>query len=150
MLDPISVISGGISIVQGLWQFLSFVRGVAGADIISAYFKWDGTRLEGSERIVVDKQEDGSDPHSWWFSVREESDYVYVRYPVVESCAHELVGQVTGEANPDARYWRWVAPMPQGVIAGSQRPNLAVNFIVVGYRPKALVEHFSSTHRKHR
>lgn len=149
MLDPISVISGGISIVKDLWQFLSFARDVAGADVISAYFKWDGTRLEGSERIIVEKHEDESDPNSWWFSVQDESEYVYVRYPVVQSCAYELVGQVPGGAHPDARYWRWVPPVPPGAIAGPNRQNLAVNFIVVGYRPKALVQYFSSSHGKH-
>jgi hypothetical protein len=145
MTDPVAVMSGALSVARGLWQFLGFVRGVAGSDVISAYFSWDGTRLEGSEMIVVEKHQDANDPASWWFSVRDELDYVYVRYPVVESCAHELVGQEPGQPNPDARFWRWVAPVPPGAIAGPRRLNLAVNFIVVGYRPKALVRHFSST-----
>ena len=144
MPDPISVISGGVSIVQGLWQFLGFVRTVTGADVISAYFNWDGTRLEGNEQVVVEKDPDADD-HSWWFHVRDDLDYVYLRFPVVDSCAHELVGTLSGQSNPDARYWRWVAPVPPGAIAGGRRPNLAVNFVVVGYRPKALVSYFSST-----
>ncbi len=81
----------------------------------------------------------------WWFSVKENPEYVFLRMPIIESCAHELVGRLKEEKNPDSRYWRWVAPVPPGAIVGGDHPNLKANFIVVGYRPKALIKHFSST-----
>ncbi len=142
MPDPFSMSSGAISTVQGIWQFLSFIRTVTDSGVIAAYFGWDGTHLEGSEKIVVEKINDTSNSDQWWYFVKEELDYVYVRYPVVESCAHELVGQEVGHSNPNARFWRWVAPVEPGAIVGGNRPNLEVNFVVVGYRPKALVAHF--------
>ena len=147
MTDPISIVSGGFSIAQGLMQLLGYIRGVAGANVISAYFKWDGTRIEGSEKVMVEKHIDRAEGDEvWWYSVTDVPDYVFIRMPTIESCAHELVGLVSGEKNPDAGYWRWVAQRPQGVIAGGKaQPNLKVDFVVVGYRPKALIKHFSST-----
>lgn len=146
MTDPISAISGGVGIAQGLLQFLGYVRGVAGSGVISAYFQCDGTRLHGSEKIVVEKHPAPDGDHVWWFSVKDESAYVFIRMPIIDSCAHELVGLVSGEKNPDSRYWRWVAQERQGVIVGGQHtpPNLKVDFIVVGYRPKALIKHFTT------
>lgn len=145
--DPISAISGGVSIAQGLMQFVGYVRGIAGSNVISGYFKWDGTRIEGSDKIEVERHPSGNDEAVWWFSVKELSGYVFLRMPLIESCTHELVGLVEGEKNPDARYWRWVAQERQGVIVGGQKqpPNLKVEFVVIGYRPKALIKHFSET-----
>jgi hypothetical protein len=145
--DPISVVSGGVGIAQGLMQFLGYLRGIAGSNIISAHFNWDGTRNEGSDKIEVEKHPSKEGDGIWWFSVKEQADYVFIRMPVIESCAHELVGLVAGENNPDARYWRWVAQERQGVIVGGQNQpaNLKVDFIVIGYRPKALIKHFSGT-----
>ena len=82
----------------------------------------------------------------WWFSVKDLADYTFVRLPVIESCTHELVGCVGGDKNPDPRYWRWVAQERQGVIVGGQSspPNVKVDFMVVGYRPKALIKHFTT------
>ena len=147
MTDPLSVVVGGLAIGQGALQFLSYVRSVAGTKVISAYFKWDGTRLEGSDKIEIDKHSDQPDATVWWYSVKPQKDYVFVRIPVVESGTHELLGQVNDEPNPDYRYWQWVPQGPQGVIAdgGTQPVNVKVGFIVVGYRPKALIKHFSSS-----
>lgn len=82
----------------------------------------------------------------WWFSVKNVPDYVFVRIPLVESCAHELVGLVPGEKQPDALYWRWIAPVVPGRIygGGQEPPNLKVDFMVFGYKPKALIKYFST------
>jgi hypothetical protein len=75
--------------------------------------------------------------------VKPTEDYVFVREPVTPSCAHELVGTVVGEAQPDSRFWRWIAPvLPGRIYGGSDPPNLKVDFLVFGYRPKALLKHF--------
>jgi hypothetical protein len=142
MPDPISFASGGVQIAQGLAQFVSFLRGVMGADVISAYFSAEGTRLFGSERIsvTVHNEEEGI----WWCSVDELDEYIFLRMPVIESCAHELVGTVAGEKNADARYWRWVPPSPPGAVVGGKWLNVKVDFIVVGYRPRALIRQFTS------
>lgn len=146
MIEPISAVSGGLSILQGVIQFAGYVRNIADTGVISAYFQWDGTRAEGNEKIFVERHPSDSSDAVWWFSVTEVPEYTFIRMPVIESCAHELVGQVSGEENPNARYWRWVAPVKQGTIRDGKYdpPNLKVDFIVVGYRPKALIKHFTS------
>jgi len=145
MIDPISAVSGSFGIALTLVDFFGYVRRVRGADVVSAYFKWDGTRLEGSDRITVEKHPNADNDAVWWFAVKDQPGYVFVRMPVIESCAYELVGMIQGEKNPDSQYWRWVAPQRPGVIVGGQEepPNVKVDFIVVGYRPQALIKHFS-------
>lgn len=139
MPDPFSVFSGA----RDLWSFLSFLRGVAGAHVIAAQFKWDGTRVDGSEKIKINKHREQEFPDRFWYEVEGLDDYTFIRFPVVESCAQELVGMVKGQKNPDARYWRWVAPVPPGAIVSGEHPNLMVDFVVVGYRPKALLKYFT-------
>jgi hypothetical protein len=139
MADPLAI-SGS---VRDLWQFLTFLRGVAGADVIAGQFKWDTTRVEGSSKINIRTHREEEHPNRFWYEVEPIEDYTFLRFPVVESSAHELVGTIKGQSNPDARYWRWVAPVPPGAIAGGERPNLMVDFVVVGYRPKALLRYFS-------
>ena len=139
MIDPTSVV--GLS--KDLWQFLVFLRGVAGANTVAAHFRWDGTRVEGSDRIVVKKHLEEEHPSRFWFEVEAVDDYTFVRFPVVQNGAHELIGAVKGQPNPDARYWRWVAPVPPGAIVGGEHPNVMVDFVVVGYRPKALIAYFT-------
>ena len=146
MIEAISAVSGGLSILQAAIQFAGIVRNIAGAGMISAYFQWDGTRVEGDEAISVERHpSDGSDA-VWWFSVKEVPEYTFIRMSVIESCAYELVGCVAGEENPDVRYWRWVAPEKPGIIRDGkyEPPNLKVDFVVVGYQPKALIKHFTS------
>src|SRR2546426_4143770 len=144
MTDPLSI-TGAIGAAGDVWHFLTFLRGVAGTNIIAAHFKWDATRIEGSEKIVVHKHRNEDKPAVFWYEVEAFDDYTFLRFPVVESCAYELVGQVQGQTNPDARYWRWVAPVRQGVIVGGDEPpNLMVDFVIVGYRPKALIKYFTA------
>ena len=139
MVDPSSV----VGTAKDLWQFLAFVRSVAGADVVAAHFKWDGTMVEGSNKIAIRKHYEEEHPDRFWLEVEAFEDYTFVRFPVVQNGAHELIGMVKGQTNPDARYWRWVAPVPPGAIVGGERPNLMVDFVVVGYRPKALIKYFT-------
>lgn len=146
MPDPISLITGGISITQGVLQGLDFIKGIAGSNIISGYFRHDGTRIEGTKKVEILIHPSEENPSVWWYQVKPLEDYAFMRVPVVGSGVHELLGLVKGEDNPDADYWRWIATTRPGVIVGGQKdtPNAKVDFVVIGYRPKAIVKHFSS------
>jgi hypothetical protein len=141
MTDP-SSLATGVGLVKSAWALLEYVRATVGAEVIAAYFKYDGTRIAGSEKIEIEYHPTESKPQIWWYSVKSIADYVFVREPVNPSCAHELIGQVAGEPVPDSRFWRWVAPVLPGRIYDGEAPNLKVDFMVFGYRPKALLKHF--------
>jgi len=49
---------------------------VAGAEVISGYFRADGTRI---------------------YSVKPIEDYVFLREPTNPSCAYQIVGMIAGE-----------------------------------------------------
>ena len=146
MGELISSISSGISIASGIWQSLGYIRGIAGAQTISALFRYDGTRIHGSEKVVIDRLYDQQRSDLWWYSVRPVADYVFVRVPIAQSGIDERIGQIEGEQLPDTLYWRWVAKPKSGVIVDGREepPNVKTDFIVVGYKPKAVIEHFSS------
>jgi hypothetical protein len=143
MVDP-STISASIDLGKGGWPLLEQLRSVVGADIISAYFKHDGTRIEGSTKIEIELNPLLNNPTVWFYSVKPIEDYVFVREPVTPSCAHELVGTIVGEDQPNSCFWRWIAPVLPGRIYGgsTEPPNLKVDFLVFGYRPRALLKHF--------
>lgn len=150
MSDKLQLVTLAASAGRTGWQALEFIRGLAGADAISTYFSWDGTRLDGDSRIEVRRRPGEANPDLyWWFEVLPVTDYVFTRH-AVNDVAIELVGILTGKSvehsAPDARYWCWVAPRPPGQIenVGTRQPNLRVEFIVVGYKPRALLRHFSS------
>lgn len=43
-----------------------------------------------------------------------------------------------GEKQPDSRCWRWIAPvLPGSLYGGDDPPDLKVDFLVFGYRPRA-------------
>ena len=145
MIDPISATSGGVAITQGILHFLGYIKGIASSDVISAYFSWDGTRVEGDDKIEVEKHKDEDCHDTWWYAVKPLPDYTFVRIPVTASGIQELLGRVSGESNPDSSYWRWVALPEPGVIVGGNYtpPNAKVDFMVIGYKPKAVIKHFS-------
>lgn len=145
MADPISTVSGGISVAQGIFNFLGYIKGIANSDVISAYFNRDGTRTQGSEKIEIERHTDEKSSEVWWYSVKPLTDYTFVRIPVVASGIQEMLGRISGESNPDSRYWRWVAlPKPNVIIGGNYTPpNAKVDFIIVGYKAKAIIKHFS-------
>jgi hypothetical protein len=138
----IQTIGAGVGIGQSLFQLLGFAKGVAGSDMIAAYFSWDGTRLHGSDLVEVVRLPDER-PNVWWFTVKDVRDYVFARF-AVGGTAEEFIGKVKGEENADARFWRWLAPSRSGTIIGEVGVNLKIEFVVVGYKPKALVDHFAA------
>lgn len=145
-MDPISAISGGIAIGHGIYQYLGYIRNVASSDVISAYFNSNGERTAGSDKIEIEKHSQGENATTWWYSVKKQPEYTFVRIPVISSGIQELIGTVVGENNADARIWRWVdLPAPNVIVGGNYiPPNAKVDFIVVGYKPNALIKHFSS------
>ena len=70
---------------------------------------------------------------------------MFVRFPVVPSATHELIAKKSDEKVSDAKYWRWVPPVKPGVIVGGNSAfnNVKMDFLVFGYRLKALISHFS-------
>lgn len=142
MMD-IGIILTAISLGKDALQLLSFVRGLVGSDVISAYFDCDGNLIEGNKKIEVEKMKDEKYKDVWWFKVKNFEDYVFVRIPVVNSCLQEIPGQYLGE-NPDSTIWRWIPFIEQRAVLGiDHAPNIKVYFVVVGYKPKAIVKYFS-------
>ncbi len=111
--------------------------------IISALFRWDGTRVEGDERIEIDvhRAEDGT----WHYSVKEVPEYVFIRIPVNAGGVLEKAGTVSGEKSADTRYFRYI-PVPDGRIYGGTIQNVKVDFMVFGYRPKDLLHIRETVH----
>ena len=72
-MTDISVISGGIQVAKSGWAFLEYLRSVAGADVISAYFRYDGTRVEGSTKVEVELHAVEGQSSVWWFSVKHSA-----------------------------------------------------------------------------
>ena len=142
MFDPGSIATG-IGLGKNILQFADWLKAKTSSPVISAYFDAHGNRIEGSDKIEVDKHSTQS-PAEWWFSVKPFEDYVFVRFPVIESGIYEVIGKEQGKENPDSRYWRYLAEPLRGKIYGAAaEPNAEVQFIVIGYRPKAIVKHFS-------
>jgi len=143
-MPEISTITAGVGLAQATYKSFQFLKEVAGSDVISAYFWHHGERIEGSEKIEIEIHKDASNEAIWWYSVKPVDDYVFVRIPIIESCTHELVGTIAGEPNPNAMYWRWIAPVLPGRLYGGADPsNIKVDFLVFGYKPKALLKHFA-------
>jgi hypothetical protein len=146
-MPDISTIADGFALGKSVFDLLRYVKSTAGADVVSGYFSHDGTRLVGSELIEIEREWPDKEKASnvFFFRVGPIADYVFLRYPVVESCAHELVGTGSVEDQPTAEYWRWIAPvLPGRIYGGGDPPNLKVPFLVFGYKPKALILQFST------
>ena len=136
-------IFSAIGLVKSAYETLNFIRGITGTDVISALFRHDRTNVEGSKDIIVNLHPDSKNKAIWFYSVEPIDDYIFIRTPLIESCALEIIGQEEGKSQPDARYWRWVATGLPGRIYGGDSVNLKVDFIIYGYKPKALIKHFS-------
>ncbi len=146
-LDDISLVTSTVSLVQQAYSFGKFLKEISGTDVISAHFDWDGQRISGDDKIEIERHFIGAKEAIWFFSVKEIPGYTFVRAPVIQSATVELIGTKIDDKNPDARFWRWIAPRLPGVIYGGQDepPNLKVEFIVVGYRTDALIKHLAAT-----
>jgi hypothetical protein len=145
-LDDIGLVGTGVSLVQQVYALGKFLKGVADTNVIAAHFDWDGTKITGDESLRVEQHHMNDEKSIWLFSVDDKPDYTFVRAPVIESAAIELIGTIEGENNPDAKIWRWIAPRTPGVIYGGQHEpvNLKVEFIIVGYRSAALIKNLAA------
>lgn len=106
--------------------------------ILSALFDWDGTRLEGSEKIVVRFSEHPL--HRWHYSIEPIEGYEFIRLPVSANAVIESLGCLEGETNKDADYF-WYIQVPQG---GHDKyedtgRNVRVRFMVFAYKKADLL-----------
>ena len=137
-------IGEGMAVGKGVFQFLSFLKGIVGVGIISSYFRFDGTRVEGSSKINVELIK-SEDKKIFWLNVSPIDSYVFVRFAINDGGCEELIGTEKGEVYPNPNYWRWVEAARSGTIVGGnyQPPNAKVDFVIVGYKPKAITKHLS-------
>lgn len=103
----------------------------------SALFRWDGTKIEGDNEIQIVLSSDPNNSKIWFYKVKDINPYVFVYMPVIPSL-FIAYGVASGEKNPDAKFFRFVAsPMSKFTSGGEE--NVKVDFIVVGYKPKDLL-----------
>ena len=138
-------LSGTVKVLQAIAE----IKKLTGSKPITSLFEWNGSevkRLHGSDQVQIETHPQEEATGVTWFSVKEKDDYTFLRFPVIESSTQELVGTVSGEESPDTRYWRWVARPREGVIVGGNYdpPNLKMQFVVIGYQPKELIDSISS------
>ena len=114
---------------------------------MAAHFGPMGNRLSGDSRLEVERITMEGRTDVWYFHVSPVADYVFLRAPVVDNCAVELVATRQGESNPEYGIFRWVASPNPGVLRGGNYdpPNLLVPFVVLGYRPSALIQRLTQT-----
>jgi len=134
-----SNIETGIGLGKSALEFIKLVRGITNTDVISAMFDAKGKYLHGSTEIKLDIIE-GKNASEWWFTVQYLKEYSFIRFPVIESVAEEMVGLEIGSLNPDSKYWRYIAKGTSSTIRGGDFPNILVEFLVFGYKPKALLK----------
>jgi hypothetical protein len=141
----------GASVTRVVVSAVGAIRNVAGSKVIAAHFGPDGRRIDGSEKVIVATMKSNMDG-VWWYRVEPVEDYVFMRFALQESA----VGELTDAAGRGVDWWRYVtrahanaAALPIVDEAGKPlvRRNLPVEFIVVGYRPKALLDYFMAETR---
>ena len=76
----LSEIQGGVGLTKDLFGFLSWIKGITGSDVISAYFRFDGSRVSGPESIELEIHKTES-KEIFWLSVKEIKDYVFCAVP---------------------------------------------------------------------
>lgn len=141
MIDPQSVISYG----KDLFGLLNFIKGIVGSEVISAYCRWDATKVEGSNKIDVQRIETEA-KEVFWFNVTPIDNYVFVHFPLNGNGCEEIIGTIDNNPLADPNYWRWVQQSKSGTIVSGDYvpPNAKVDFVVVGYKPKAITRHLSN------
>lgn len=139
---PLDLMAAGFTITQGIIDLVDRLRAIGGSDVLSAYFDSEGKRIHGSEKVVVQVIKSQTESTIWWYTIIPQEGYEFIRFPVIN--AIELCGTRTDETNPDAKYWRWVSNAEPGRLFTDLPATLRVNFVVVGYKPKALIDHFRS------
>jgi hypothetical protein len=144
--SDLSNISAGFSAAQGLMQMLVAIRNVRDTNVISALFDAHGIRTDGNKGVSVTVHPVTDDETRWLFEVDSIDGYTFMRLPLAGSAAFEDIGTLGGAHDPDARYFRWVAPMPESSLdySGKSGPDLLTQLVIVGYRTKALLGYFST------
>ena len=104
--------------------------------IISALFDYDCKKIYGDDKIEIEKHP--IDDKVWFYSVKDIEDYIFIRIPTNAGCVIESLGTQSESENADSKYFRYIA-VPDGHIYGGTRPNVKVSFMVVGYKPKDLL-----------
>ena len=92
-MDPIGTLSGGLSIGQGILQFLGYIKNIGSSDVISAFFDWNGERITGSNKIEIEKHPQQNNAATWFYSVKPLSEYAFVRIPLIGSGIQESPGK---------------------------------------------------------
>src|SRR3989339_2134884 len=105
--------------------------------VISALFKWDGTRIAGDENIEV-KKHHSKEQGTWYYSIQEYHDFIFIRIPTNPSCVIEKAGIVNDERSGDSRYFRYV-DISDGRLYGGIPANVKVDFMIIGYDPKTFL-----------
>lgn len=103
---------------------------------LSALFKSDGSRVEGSTKVELDIIPSSDNENIWYYRVKPVNDYVFVVMPVV-SCYTDY-GIPINTSNPDASFFRFVAN-PLATFQSGGTPNLMIDFSTIGYKPKQLL-----------
>lgn len=106
----------------------------------SALFQWDGAHLEGSKEVEIEiiRFQEPEKANQWFYRVKPKEGYVFVHMPLIPGAVHVDNGQLVSDTNPNAEIFRYVGNMFSAVMSGGN-PNVKTNFIVVGYRPKDLL-----------
>ena len=155
MLDPQEA-SAGLAIGKGLFGLLGYIKGIPNSGVMSSLFDWKGALIGGSDKIIVERQElKMGDPEitdldiRWRYHVEEKEGYTFLRFPVVESGISKLVAALLHSEKTDKRmfnamYWRWDPNITPGGISGGDPENVRVDFVVVEYQWKSLLESISS------
>ncbi len=104
---------------------------------ISALFNWEGKRLDGDDKIVIQKIIIKDQKDKWFYKVKELEPYVFVYMPLIPT-VHLDYGLLEGDTNPDAKIFRFVGNIFSSVISGGNS-NIKTDFIIVGYKPKELL-----------
>ena len=121
--------------VIAVWDFIKERADAFGE--ISAIFAVDGKRIEGSDDIEVEVIPTDAKT-KWFYRIKEKEGYVFVYIPLIPSVYVDY-GTAAGLQNPDARFFRFVAhPMSSFTAGGAE--NVAVDFVVFGYRPKGFLK----------
>jgi len=106
--------------------------------IISAIFNSDAKRIEGDDNIMVDKILT-KNTKQWFHRVKPFEDYVFIYMPTIPGAVYIDHATKEGEVNQNAEYFRFVNN-PLSTFQSGGAPNVIVNFIIVGYRPKDILK----------
>ena len=149
-MDPMQMAQiaqvGVSSLLSGL-QLMAEVKKLTGSEPIVSLFDWNGSEIKlvhGDEQIEIETSLEGQVAGVTWFFVKEKDDYTYLRFPVIESPVQELLATLKGEDSPDTRYWRSTARPQQGAIVSGDFPTVKLQFVVIGYKPKELIDSIAS------